>query len=344
MTIAEIAERAGVSQTAVSVAINGRAGVSGATRRRVLEVAAELGWRPSSSARALTGGRIGAVGLVLSRRERLLGVEPVFMHLISGIQDELSRRGLELLFKVVEDPEAELATYRTWWAERRADGVLLVDLRVEDARVPVLRRLGFPAVVVGGPGGAGALPAVWADEAAAMESVLTYLAGLGHRHLAGIGGSGEYLYDARRSQSFRAVTKRLGVSGTWVEAHESDERSTSAVRRLLTQPDPPTAIVFEDELTAVAGLAVAQELGRAVPQELSIVAWGDSALCRSVRPQLTTFSRDGAHLGVRAASALIDVLDGGEPGEFGDTTGSITERGSTGPPPQLERAGVRTPT
>jgi DNA-binding LacI/PurR family transcriptional regulator len=343
LTIAEIAERAGVSQSAVSLAINGRPGISGATRHRVLEVAAELGWRPSSTARALTGARVGVVGLVLARRQRMLGVEPSFMDLISGIQDELSRRGLALLFKIVEDTEAEIATYRAWWAERRVDGVLLVDLHVEDARIPVLEHLGLPALVIGGPGGHGALHAIWADDAAAMESLITYLTALGHRRLARIGGSGEYLNTIRRAQRFRALTQRLGVSGTWVEADDSDPQGASAARRLLTQPLPPTAIIFENDVMAIAGLAVAQELGRTVPEELSIVAWDDSPLCRSVHPQLTALSRDTVRLGLRAASFLIEMLDGAPAGEVEESTASITERGSTGPPPELEHGGGAIP-
>lgn len=343
LTIAEIAERAGVSQSAVSLAMNGRAGISGATRRRVLEVAAELGWRPSSTARALTGARVGVVGLVLARRARLLGVEPFFMDLISGIQDELSRRDLSLLFKIVEDTEAEISTYRAWWAERRVDGVLVVDLHVDDARIPVLEQLGLPALVIGGPGGHGALPAIWADDAAAMESLVAYLAGLGHRRLAWIAGIREYLHTVRRAQSFRALTRRLGVSGTSVQADYSDQEGAAAARHLLTRGEPPTAIIFDNDVMAVAGLGVAQELGREVPRELSIVAWDDSPLCRSVYPPLTALSRDTVRYGLRAASLLIEMLDGAEPREVEDTTPSITERASTGPPPERERDGGAIP-
>src|ERR1700691_2581796 len=122
-TIADIAQRAGVTKTAVPFALNGQPGVSAATRERILAIAQEIGSQPSSAARALTAGKAGAFGLVVDRPARTLGLEPFFMQLISGIQSELSADGTPLLFTVAEDQQAELAIYRSWWARRRVDGV-----------------------------------------------------------------------------------------------------------------------------------------------------------------------------------------------------------------------------
>ena len=80
---------------------------------------------------------------------------------------------------MAEDQDAEIAMYRSWWAQRRVDGVFLVDLQVDDRRVAVLEELKMPAVVIGTPAGAGSLPAVWQDDAAATRAVVEYLAGLG---------------------------------------------------------------------------------------------------------------------------------------------------------------------
>src|ERR1700753_4363477 len=91
-TITDVAERAGVTKAAVSFALNNQPGVSAATRERILTIAAEVGFQPSSAARALSGGRAQGFGLVIARPGRLLGIEPYFMQLISGIQTELSRQ------------------------------------------------------------------------------------------------------------------------------------------------------------------------------------------------------------------------------------------------------------
>ena len=123
-TIADIARRAGVSTGAVSYALNGQPGVSTATRQRILAIANEVGWRPNIAARALSVSRAHAVGLILSRPARVIGVEPFFMQFIAGLEAELSTRRTALLLQVVEDHAAAIEATRQWWAERRIDGVL----------------------------------------------------------------------------------------------------------------------------------------------------------------------------------------------------------------------------
>ncbi len=150
-TIADIAQRAGVTKAAVSFALNGQPGVSAATRERILAIAQEIGFQPNSAARALTAGKAEAFGLIIDRPARTLGSEPFFMQLVSGIQVELTRQRVTLLFTMAEDQDAEIEMYRQWWAQRRVDGVFVVDLQVNDRRIAVLEELHMPAVVVGTP-------------------------------------------------------------------------------------------------------------------------------------------------------------------------------------------------
>ena len=143
-TIADIAQRAGVTKAAVSFALNGQPGVSAATRERILAIAQEVGFQPNSAARALTAGKAEAFGLVIDRPARTLGIEPFFMQLVSGIQAELSEHQVTLLFTVTEDADAEIALYRRWWQQRRVDGVFVVDLQVDDRGSACSRSCGCP--------------------------------------------------------------------------------------------------------------------------------------------------------------------------------------------------------
>ncbi|HEY0937147.1 MAG TPA: LacI family DNA-binding transcriptional regulator, partial [Trebonia sp.] len=102
-TISDIAQRAGVTKAAVSFALNGQPGVSDATRERILAIAREIGFQPSSAARALTAGRAGAFGLVVSRPARTLAIEASLLPLVSGIQAELAGHQSTLLFTLTED-------------------------------------------------------------------------------------------------------------------------------------------------------------------------------------------------------------------------------------------------
>ncbi|MFI1970909.1 LacI family DNA-binding transcriptional regulator [Streptomyces cinnamoneus] len=342
-TMKDVAQRAGVSESAVSFALNDRPGVSAATRERVRRVAEQLGWQPSAAARALSGEGAATVGLVLARPARTLGVESFFLQLVSGVQEALAARGLGLLFQVVEDLDAECAVHRRWWAEHRVDGVLVVDPRDGDPRPELLAELGLPAVVVGAPAEAvprgAAISTVWADDAGAMASVVAHLHALGHRRVVHVAGLPGLAHTRRRIDSLRAEAERLGLpEARSVTTDYSDAQGAEATRRVLAAPRPPTALVYDNDVMAVAGLAVAAERGLSVPGGLSVVAWEDSVLCRTTHPPLTALNRDTAAFGRRAAERLTALLDGAEPVSVQDPRPGLVRRGSTGPP---EKSSVR---
>jgi DNA-binding LacI/PurR family transcriptional regulator len=331
-TIADIADRAGVTKAAVSFALNGQPGVSSLTRERILAIAKEMGFQPNSAARALSDGRAGAYGLIIDRPARRLGVETFFQQLIAGIQAELAEAHQALLFTVAEDQAAEIAVYRSWWAQRRVDGVFLVDLQIGDRRVGVLEELRLPAVVIGGPDGTGTLPAVWHDDKVAMRAAVTHLAGLGHHRIARVAGPSRFWHTKIRTDAFTETAREAGAEPVCAETDYTGAQGAAATRQLLGQAAPPTAIVYDNELMAVSGLAVAQSMGVEVPAELSIVAWDDSSLCEVVHPPLTAVSRDIAAYGVRAARLLAQVARGEQVAHAEVPPSGLTVRASTGPP------------
>ncbi|MEU4211668.1 LacI family DNA-binding transcriptional regulator [Streptomyces sp. NPDC026206] len=344
-TMKDIARRAGVSESAVSFALNDRPGVSAATRDRVRRVADQLGWQPSTAARALSGQGPATVGLVLARPARTLGVESFFLQLVSGIQEALAVRRLGLLFQVVEDLDAECAVYRRWWAEHRVDGLLVVDPRDGDPRPALLAELGLPAVVIGAPAtgtvpyGA-AISTLRADDTAAMASIIDYLHGLGHRRIVHIAGLPGLAHTRRRIDSLHAEAARRGLPDVAsMTTDYSDAQGAEATRRVLASPLPPTAIVYDNDVMAVAGLAVAAESGVPVPAGLSIVAWDDSVLCRNTHPALTALARDTAAFGRHAADHLIALLDGAPTTDAQATLPRLTPRASTAAAPVTEGGG-----
>jgi DNA-binding LacI/PurR family transcriptional regulator len=307
-TITDIAQRAGVTKAAVSFALNGKPGISAATRERILAIAEEIGFQPNSAARALTAGKCGVFGLVIDRPARTLGIEPFFMQLISGIQAELSAHQAMLQFTMTQDTDAEIELYRQWWAQRRVDGVILVDLRVNDRRVAAVERLGMPAVVVGSPQWAGSLPAIWQDDRAAVETVLRYLADNGHQLIARVGAQASYAHSALRRDAFGAAAAVAGLTALTVEAADyTAAHSAHATLGLLGSAEPPTAILYDSDVMAAAGLGVAQRLGVSVPDGVSILSWDDSALCELIHPSITALSRDIVGIGATAARMLLEL-------------------------------------
>ncbi|WP_433203222.1 LacI family DNA-binding transcriptional regulator [Dactylosporangium sp. CS-047395] len=329
-TIADIAREAGVSKGAVSYALNGRPGVSPATRERILEVAGRLNFHADSNARALAGAQARVVGLTLQRPPSTLGVEPFFMELISGLELELSRQSYALLLQMAAGRDEELAFYRRWHSEARVDGVLVCDVRTGDPRVAALEELGLPAIVIGPPDASGALPSVWSDDAQSMVEAVEYLAALGHRRIARVGGIAEFAHTAIRTAAFTEVCTRLGLRETvTVAADYTGESGARATRRLLIGTDRPTAIIYDNDIMAVAGLTVAHELGVPVPSQLSIIAWDDSPVCRLLHPPLTALTRDIGAYGVRAAHLLLAAIAGTPVHSTHGEPAHLSPRGST---------------
>lgn len=333
ITIADIAQRAGVSTAAVSYALNGRPGVSETTREQVLRIAAELGWAPSSAARSLSGAHTETIGLVLARAPETLGFESFYMQFVAGIESVLSERDYGLLLQVAPDIDAEVRTYRKWRAARRVDGIVMVDPRVPDPRLDLL--VGpdaLPAVVVGDPSLSGGLPSVYTDDAEAMRICVDYLARIGHRAVGRVTGPAEFGHTHIRDEAFSRSAADRGIVARVHRTDYTPDAGVSATRDLL-HSGQVTAIVYDNDAMAFAGLGVAAELGVRVPTDVSLVAWDDSPLCRASFPQLTALSHDVAGYGAHVARRLFDRMAGGPASSFRDSTPELQVRGSTAPPP-----------
>ncbi|MBL0885783.1 LacI family DNA-binding transcriptional regulator [Myceligenerans indicum] len=332
ITIADIARHAGVSTAAVSYALNGRPGVSDTTREQVLAIAAELGWAPSSAARSLSGAYTETVGLVLARAPETLGFESFYMQFVAGIESVLSERDFGLLLQVAPDIDAELRTYRKWRAARRVDGVVMVDPRVPDPRLDLLLAPdALPAVVVGDPSLSGGLTSVYTDDATAMASCVEYLAGLGHTVVGHVTGTPEFGHTHIREEAFTREAAARSVTAEVRHADYTPDAGAAATRDLLSHGGV-TAIVYDNDAMALAGLGAAHEAGVRVPEDVSLVAWDDSPVCRAAYPQLTALSHDVASYGAHVARRLFERMAGEPPASYRDSTPQLRVRGSTAPP------------
>lgn len=334
--MSDIAQLAGVSPSAVSFALNGRAGVSDGTRARILAIAEEVGWFPSAAARALTGARTGVVGLVLTRSPRVISVHPFHSSFIAGLDARLSEFNYSLLLHLAASEADAVVRQRRWHSEQRVDGVVAMDLQVNDRRLDELQRIGLPTVVVGDPHYAKGYPAVWADDSAAISTTVARLVQLGHQRLARVSESQSMAYSAVRNQAFLDACAIERTSAPQIRYIAETGDAGDVTRDLLSQPRDmaPTAIIYDSDLAAVSGLRTAREVGIVVPADLSIVAYDDSLLCEVSDPPLSAISHDVYELGSHVASALIALIEGeGMPADERDATPRLVERGSTGPAP-----------
>ncbi|WDF33063.1 LacI family DNA-binding transcriptional regulator [Arthrobacter agilis] len=334
-TIAGLAKRLGISKASVSYALNGQPGVSEVTRRRVLDLAEELDWYPSSSARALSRSRAGAVGMVLSADPLLIGTEPYYMGLLAGIESALAEGDMALMLRMVgKDPLQEHAIYERWSGERKVDGVLLFDHLHDDPRPALLERLGLPFVLHSAPESARptSFSGTTTDHDSDSARIVDHLHATGHRSIAHVSGPHSFVHEEER---IRGVCERADGYGMTVVQYEGNyalEAGHDAIALLLrTASAPPiTAVVLGNDLMSMGALLALRELGLRCPEDVAIVSWDDSLHCQLASPSVTALSRNTVLQGRVAAELLLLLLDSGTLQTRSMPSSELVVRASTG--------------
>ncbi|MEU8227580.1 substrate-binding domain-containing protein [Kribbella sp. NPDC048915] len=249
-------------------------------------------------------------GLVLARPRNLLGMEPFMADVVQGIEEVFADRRVSLLIEFAADTAGEIEIWRRWATHRHVDAIIMVDLRAEDPRLAELVQLGVPAVLLGGPRLQAPITNVLVDNAEGARAAVRTLADLGHRVIARVSGPRDMLHCQARDAAFLATCAEQGVAGRLVEGDYSEDAGRDVTRELLTGSEVPTAVVYDNDLMAIGGLAVAKELDVAVPEQLSVIAWDDTAVARLANPPLSVVTVDVHGLGTVVGEALLEVMDG----------------------------------
>ena len=323
-----------MSKGAVSHALNGHAGVSESTRARILQAAEDLGWKPNLRAKGLSSAKAYALGLVVARDPKLLGTDPFFPAFIAGVESTLVEHDYVLVLASVSGPGKEEESYRKLAAGGRVDGVLLTDVRTQDPRIGLLQQLRLPAVTLNRPEGSSPFPAVCMDDTAGIVAATSHLIALGHQRIAHVGGPQTYIHGRSRRCAWETEMEGAGLkTDLFIEADFTAAAGAAATARLLQQPDRPTAIVFANDVMAIAGLSLAQSMSIRVPDDLSITGYDNTELARFINPPLTTISTDPVRWGRVAAQVLLDLLSGNCIDDINLSEPNLVPGGSTGPVP-----------
>ncbi|WP_168207431.1 LacI family DNA-binding transcriptional regulator [Microlunatus elymi] len=323
-TIVDVARASGVSLSAASYALNGKPGVSEATRALVVRTAEQLGWVPSHTARALQGQRTRVVGLVFAvdgPAQRSLS--DYMMRFVNGINTELAADDRAMLVTTVDSAESELEVYRSWASQRRVDGFVITNVRRDDARLDLVQKLEIPAVIAGDVRGHSPVPSVWTDDAAAMTMTLDHLLSKGHRRIVRFSDNPHYLHAEQRAAAFEDYLAEHGLRADGnLTAAPNRVETTAQLRVLLAEPDPPTALICDSADRACQTLLALKDLGRPVPEDLALVVWDDAPVCEITTPTLTAVARDAFDYGAAVARQLVAQLSGTA---AGDCQGIVSE-------------------
>lgn len=190
----------------------------------------------------------------------------------------------------------------------------------------MLRDLRLPVVVAGEPTHDN--PAVRRDDVGSMRAALAHLVGLGHHRIARITGPGTLVHTRTRTAAMLAAA----VDAVVVEGDYSAESGARLTARLMSEPEPPTAIIYDNDLMAVAGLHAAKESGHRVPRDVSLIAWDDSSLCRLASPALTTMSLDVHSFGESVGDSVLRLINGESVPERWCATETVVARETTASP------------
>lgn len=271
------------------------------------------------------------IGLTLVRASEIYGAEPWFHELTAGIDQVVRPLGRSVLLRVLATREDELVWLRQWHERRAVAGVVLVDLVDDDPRVALVRALGLPAVAVSSPFVSDGLPTVWTNDDAGMRTAVRSLHDLGHHVIGLVGGPEHLAHSVTRREAFFEASGELGLTPRTASGDYSEESGARAFAALLHGDGPPTAIVFDNDLMALGGLSEAKRLGVAVPEDVSLVAWDDSALCQLSEPPLSALSHDVQRIGGMVGEAVAVVLAGGAPSVLEAPAIEFVARPSSGP-------------
>lgn len=327
-TILDLAQRAGVSKSLVSLVMRGSSQVSDARRRAVLEAAEELGYRPNAMARGLAEQRTAIIGCVISDLHN-----PFFAEVFDGIEEVARREEYRTLLATgFLDPYREEAAVATL-VELRVDALVTVG-PVADVDALLQAGESTPLVAVGYHGTSDHVDTVSNDDYTGFQTILDHLVDLGHSDIATIystsaaGGTG-------RHQAYLDRMRHHGLED-YIAEFEGDFTRTGgrrAMESILANRNLPTGVVVANDFAAVGALDAIEEAGYSAPDDISVTGYDDVEVAGSQRINLTTIRQDREDLGRIAATSIIERLRGERERTIHKLLpNELVVRGTTGPP------------
>lgn len=310
ITIADLAEAAGVSTMTVSRAINNKDGISEETRQHILQLAHEMGYRPSSLARGLVTQRTATVGLVVPDI-----ANPFFSQIARGVENVAYANGYNVfLLNTDEDIDREMTALNSLW-EKRVDGLILCSSRLDPAQLTT-RLERFPFVILINrfleTDVAGVCTIDVDDKGGAKQAVDHFIAS-GHTHVAFVAGPEHSLSSRQRLEGYRLSLNahQLPFREEYIKHCVPDtEGGYAAAMALLNNSPKITAVFAFNDLTATGVLRACADLNRRVPNDVAIIGVDDIPLASLVTPALSTLRIGKRELGATAMRILTQLMNG----------------------------------
>jgi len=318
-TLSDVAATVGVAPMTVSRVVNGNGYVSEETREKVLEAVKKMNYRRNGLARNLKRQRTETVGLVIGDISN-----PFSTELANAVRESLSIRGYNLFICISEHSAKEDISAFESLVDHNVDGIIVATRsnREGDARLSEIADSGVPLVVVGRDFRHDSVDSIAADNFTGGFEATQHLIDLGHTRIGFIGAAFENRGNLKRLQGYLSALTKHGLSvderlitGRKESASEVPGYSTESIgyegmKRLLSLPNPPTAVFARNDFTAVGAISAAKEAGLLIPQDVAVVGFDDTPMALHTTPPLTTVRQPMKVQGQLAAEMLINRISG----------------------------------
>lgn len=331
--IVDVARHAGVAPSTVSHVLSGNRPISASTRRRVEASIAALGFRPHAGARSIRRRSTDVVGLVLPIRTDSPGW--LQMRFVLAALDAARERGINLMLLAAEDGAAAI---RDVVDRAMVDGVIVMEIELDDPRIPLLQKIDRPSVLIGTPREPTGLVHVDFDFAAASALCVEHLYGLGHQHIGYLGHS-QQIYDRGIGYALRArsgalgAMARLGLPQTWTALEPTPAGAATAIEAILAQDPALTALIIYNELAFLPVLDRLAELGRSIPRDLSVITIGQDDQAASRAQKTSNVPIPATQLGRAAFERLAGLIANNDQPVTTLLPPHLDRQGSANPPP-----------
>lgn len=313
-TLRDIAKRAGVAVSTVSQVLNNKPGVSPKMRKRVLQVAEELGYQRKITIPTPLAVKFDTIGLLSqSRADMPPEINPFYSFIISGAEYEIRRHNASMMFAHVEVDEHNRAlSLPPMVLDKPLDGIIIVGTFLEETITDISRRAHNNIVLVDAyTSDENVFDSVLIDNWGGTVTAIEYLLDNGHRHIGLIGSEPDaYPSILERREAYFATLRRHGIEDAYVIDGPLDRyEAVEATRQLMTDHPHVTAIFACNDLTAIGALSALREMGLHVPGDVSVVGFDDIDLAAEMVPALTTVRVDKTLMGKMAVRILRDWVE-----------------------------------
>ncbi len=304
----DIANVLGVSIATVSKALSDHADIGEATKKRVREVAEELGYSPNAAAKALKTRRSYNLGILFVDDANNGLTNEHFSVVLDHFKQVAEDRGYDITF--ISSGSGSQESYLKHATYRGFDGVFIACVDFTEPEVQELAAGKIPIVTV--DYAFEGHTAVFSNDELGIRDLLQYCYDMGHRRIAYVYGNPSQVTDKRLS-AFQNKAEELGLELPKAYLAKGEYRKTGTCRErtleLLSLPEPPTCIFYPDDFAALGGIDAISTMGLKIPEDVSVVGYDGIRWTRHLTPHLTTLRQDAERIGETAAKKLIDAIE-----------------------------------